>query len=110
MDSEWNDEDSYFVGIFDYDSPGYEADLVSVCRVSQELPCQHGTCRGDREGREEVIKCVRADLEFRNPNTRAEINRVFNRAIEDCINNRQSLNQKYGEEAVIAFFNLNVVD
>ena len=103
MNSPCDDEYFYFVGIFDENSPAYKADLVSVCKVSQELACQHGTCRGVKN-----IKCVRAYLKFRNPNERAKINRVFNRAIEDCINNRQSLNQKYGEEAVTALLNQNV--
>ena len=95
MNSPCDDEYSYFVGIFDDSSPEYKEGLVSVRRVPQGWACERGTCRG-------VISCVRAHLELRIPNDRAEIETVFNGAFRDCLDYRASLNQKYGEDVVKA--------
>ena len=101
MDSDHNDEDNFYVGIFDDSSPEYKAGLVSVRRVPQGWACERGTCR-------EVISCVRAHLEFRIPNDRAKIETVFNGAFRDCLDYRASLDKKYGEDVVTALFEQEV--
>jgi hypothetical protein len=105
MDSDHNDEDNFYVGIFDDSSPEYQEGLVSVRKVPQRWACQRGTCRGRSR---KVISCVRAHLELRIPNDRAEIETVFNGAFRDCLDYRLSLDQKYGEDVVTALFEQEV--